>query len=87
MYNFYCRQEILEYGPTIAAADVENLRYLKACIWESCRTHPTTPGTRRVIPNDIVLNGFKIPKKTMLFWSNHVLGMDEKQFPEPEQFR
>ena len=40
----------------------------------------------RLTTEDFVLNGYQIPKGTMIMWSNTILGLDGTQFSNPEQF-
>ena len=39
-----------------------------ACIKEAMRLSPTVSGNLRVIENDVVIQGYEIPKGTMLWW-------------------
>ena len=37
--------------------------------------------------HEFTLNGFRVPTDTAFFWSNHVLGKDERFFEDAEAFR
>ena len=57
-----------------------------ACIKEAMRLSPTSSGSLRVIENDVVIQGYEIPKGTMLWWLHSINNLDENVFPNPNQF-
>ena len=57
-----------------------------ACIKEAMRLSPTVSGNLRVIENDVVIQGYEIPKGTMLWWLHSINNLDESVFPNPNQF-
>ena len=61
--------------------------YLKACIRETLRLYPVLYSTSRKLPCDTVLQGYRIPANTYVYFSMYYMGRSEKYFPEPEAFR
>ena len=81
------RQEILSFGKyELTAQDIGQMRYFRACLQESFRLNPTIATMVRVLPNDSVIRGHRIPAGTMVMWSNAVIGKDPNLFPEPDKY-
>lgn len=70
------RQEILELLPDvdskITAEGINKLPYLRACIKESMRLQPVVAGTQRGTAQNIVLDGYQIPKGVRFFFNGLV---------------
>ncbi|XP_050397894.2 1,25-dihydroxyvitamin D(3) 24-hydroxylase, mitochondrial [Patella vulgata] len=63
------------------------MQYLRACVKESFRLHhPTSTGTIRVLPEDIVLGGYRIPKGIEIILSNQRLAKNPDIFDDPESY-
>ena len=62
---------------------LNELRYLKACIQETNRIHPTIALHTRKIPQEFVLRGYHIPKDTVIALSPMLFGDD---FPDADKF-
>lgn len=62
------------------------LPYLRACIKESQRIFPTINGNVRGAGQDIVLDGYQIPKGTLVVMLSPDLQMDDKYFPMASKF-
>ncbi|GBN59311.1 putative cytochrome P450 49a1, partial [Araneus ventricosus] len=62
------------------------MRYLKACVSESFRLSPTIPCVNRILTQDMVLSGYKIPAGTEVFCNFPVACMQPDVFPEPEKY-
>ncbi|KAL9965314.1 hypothetical protein ACROYT_G029095 [Oculina patagonica] len=62
------------------------LSYLKACVKESMRLHPSFPWGRR-LTRDVVLSGYKIPSGTAVMYSNYLSGRSEELFKFPLEFK
>ncbi|XP_068083402.1 probable cytochrome P450 49a1 isoform X2 [Anabrus simplex] len=71
---------------TITAQNLEDMKYLKACIKESMRISPTAPGNMRKVANDIVLSNYRIPKGTDVLIHHMVATNKEENFPQANRF-
>lgn len=78
-------QEIRQHGEELNHKSIHRMKYLKAVIKETHRLNQVVTGNFRLIPNDIVLNSFLIPKNTTIFWPNNVLMTNETIFHQPEK--
>lgn len=66
--------------------DVGSCSYLRACIKESFRLSPTVPGVMRILPEDVVLSGYRVPAGIPVFANSLVTCRLEKYFTQPERF-
>lgn len=67
--------------------DVGSCSYLRACIKESFRLSPTVPGVMRILPEDVVLSGYRVPAGVPVFANSLVTCRLERHFPQPERFQ
>ncbi|KAE8743189.1 Cytochrome P450 CYP12 [Frankliniella occidentalis] len=65
---------------------LEELKYMRACIKETMRIMPIIIGNSRTSVKDLVLGGYQIPAGTMLNTPNYFLGRNEKYFPRAKEF-
>lgn len=64
------RREILGFGgKNLTAHDLEHMPFFKACLQESFRMTPTANMMARVLPQDTVIGGYKIPRGDLKFFS------------------
>lgn len=60
------RLELLKYMPDpkqpLTRHTLDKMLYLRGCIKESQRMAPIAAGQNRVLPNNIILSGYQIPK-------------------------
>ena len=47
---------------------------------------PVFGGSGRVLPTDVVLSGYRVPKGKFIFANMAAMGVMEKYFPEPKRF-
>nr|QEV83791.1 cytochrome P450 [Brachionus rotundiformis] len=66
--------------------DLGKIPLLKASLKESQRLHSIAPTNGRVLPNDIILDNYLIPKNTTINVGFFVMGKSEKYFKNPEKF-
>ncbi|CAL1269136.1 unnamed protein product [Larinioides sclopetarius] len=62
------------------------MRYLRVCVKESFRLSPTIPCVNRILTQDMVLSGYKVPAGTDVFCNFPVACMQPDAFPEPERY-
>ena len=77
------RKECQKLGNNLASKDLNELRYLKACIQETNRLSPTVAVLIREISTEFTLHGYEIPKDTVVFWSPFLFS---EQFPDADKF-
>ncbi|RXG73251.1 putative cytochrome P450 12a4, mitochondrial, partial [Armadillidium vulgare] len=63
-----------------------SLTYLKACVKESLRLFPLLPAHVRILQEDAVLGGYKIPKGHVVGVPTLTSGRDEKNFKQSNEF-
>ncbi|XP_043936918.1 sterol 26-hydroxylase, mitochondrial-like [Protopterus annectens] len=83
-------QEIISITPGTqipTAQDVDRMPLLKAVIKETLRLYPVVPTNSRVLENDIVLNGYCIPRESLFILNHYAASMDEKDYPDAFAFR
>jgi len=56
------------------------LDYLKACLKETMRLHPVSGGWARLLSQDVVLAGNKVPTGTMVVYNNYLSGRSKELF-------
>uniref|UniRef100_A0A8C8VGP5 Cholesterol side-chain cleavage enzyme, mitochondrial n=1 Tax=Pelusios castaneus TaxID=367368 RepID=A0A8C8VGP5_9SAUR len=83
------RAEILA-ARQVAQGDVlkmlKSIRLLKAAIKETLRLHPVAVTLQRCTAQEIILQDYLIPSKTLVQVGIYALGRDPKFFPKPELF-
>ena len=84
------REEILSKLPNkdsrLTTQSMANMPYLRACMKESARINPVFSGTLRAAGQDLVLQGYKIPKGTQVAMSQFVTSNDEEYFGKSDKF-
>ena len=63
------RKECQKFGKNLTVKDLNEVRYLKACIQETLRLTPTIMLNLRIIAEDMQLHGYLIPKGTLVTWN------------------
>ena len=81
------REEVLSFGSEkLSASDVGKMKYFQACLKESLRVLPTVAYMGRLLPEETIIRGYKIPAKTFVMWSAVIAGKDPKIYENPEEF-
>ena len=62
------------------------MKFYFGCKQESLRLYPATVAGLRVVPNDIVLRGYKIPADTAVMWNYMLIGRDPDFFDQPGNY-
>lgn len=66
--------------------DKTSMPYTEATLWETLRK-ASSPIVPHVASTDSEIDGFKIPKGTMVFINNYELNLGEQHWEKPEEFR
>lgn len=67
--------------------DLERLKYLKCCMDETLRWRPVAPGgIPHMLTEDDSIDGYVLPKGTILFANAWAIHRDENEYDSPEDF-
>ena len=84
------RKEILNILPEksskLTPQSLNSVPYLRAVIKEALRLHPPINGNARESGVDLVLQGYQIPKQTMMVLATHTTSLDDKYFERSKEF-
>lgn len=84
------REEVMQLLPNKDSEFDEvvfkNMPYLRACIKESMRMYPLTMGNARQQANDIVLDGYQVPKGSIVAVTPISLFEDDRHYPRAREF-
>lgn len=84
------REEVIRVLPKrdgkFTANTLSRIPYLRACLKEALRIYPLGNGNVRVIPKDLVLSGYQVPKNTWVSVVASNLLMDERFYPRPQVY-
>ncbi|MCO5577320.1 hypothetical protein L7F22_031148 [Adiantum nelumboides] len=91
-----CYQRVVQEHRTIAAqkkpgerlcwADVQNMKYTWMVFQETLRLRPVGDGGIKVAKQDLVFDGYRIPKGWKMFFTMSATHEDEKYFSNPHKF-
>ncbi|XP_060823545.1 cytochrome P450 302a1, mitochondrial isoform X1 [Bombus pascuorum] len=79
-------QLLADHSQPITAGVLRNASYTKAVIKESLRLNPISIGIGRILQNNIVLNGYQVPKGTVVVTQNQVTCRLPEYFNKPDLF-
>ncbi|XP_040458361.1 cholesterol side-chain cleavage enzyme, mitochondrial isoform X1 [Falco naumanni] len=65
---------------------LKTIRLLKATIKETLRLHPVAVTLQRYTTQEVILQDYRIPPKTLVQVGLYAMGRDPEVFPKPEQF-
>nr|UZE89855.1 cytochrome P450 CYP12AR1 [Chrysoperla zastrowi sillemi] len=84
------REELIELMPDpntpLTRQILDKMTYLRGCIKEAQRIASITPGQNRVLPKDITLSGYQIPKNTEVFTGNLLMCNLDENYPKSNQY-
>uniref|UniRef100_A0A1B0AFQ8 Cytochrome P450 n=1 Tax=Glossina pallidipes TaxID=7398 RepID=A0A1B0AFQ8_GLOPL len=84
------REEICELLPEpwspLTTENSKNMPYLRACLKESLRIMPITPGNMRTTIKDLVLSGYQIPAGSNVLMGVMPLANTDEYFPKSDKF-
>ncbi|XP_018357347.1 PREDICTED: probable cytochrome P450 12a5, mitochondrial isoform X2 [Trachymyrmex cornetzi] len=72
---------------TLTKESLKDMPYLKACIKESLRLRPAFPYLTRLLPSEISLHGYIIPKGTFVIMANQITSQREEHFEDPKKYQ
>ncbi|XP_073434076.1 cholesterol 24-hydroxylase-like [Dendrobates tinctorius] len=78
--------EIIGSRRDIEYDDLGKLRYLSQVLKETLRLYPPAPGTSRLLQEDMIIEGVRIPKNTPVLVYSYVTGRMEQFFKDPLTF-
>ncbi|KAK7862549.1 hypothetical protein R5R35_009018 [Gryllus longicercus] len=70
----------------VEAKTPERLMFLQACLRESLRMNPPIPVLTRILPKDIALHNYCVPRGTMVLMTTHVASMKEENFEDAKKY-
>ncbi|NXI65576.1 CP11A protein, partial [Anseranas semipalmata] len=65
---------------------LKSIRLLKATIKETLRLHPVAVTLQRYTTQEVILQDYRIPPRTLVQVGLYSMGRDPEVFPKPEQF-
>lgn len=84
------RKEVMTILPNkdslLTVENMKHLPYLRACLKESLRILPPVAGNIRSAGQDIVLQGYQIPKGTPVVMASNILQKEDEHFPDAGKF-
>jgi len=78
---------VIPSGERCTYQHLQHLPYLKAIIKEVLRMYPVAGASTRVLNDDLVLAGYRVPKDTLVISSTLALGRSAEFYTDPHEFR
>ncbi|XP_077994779.1 1,25-dihydroxyvitamin D(3) 24-hydroxylase, mitochondrial-like [Glandiceps talaboti] len=85
LHEEVCR--VVPRGETPTCKHINQMPYLRAVLKESMRLYPVITRNSRILDQDIVIRGYKIPAKTCLVGLTWLIGRDPQLFQDPLEFK
>nr|XP_022906732.1 cytochrome P450 4C1-like [Onthophagus taurus] len=67
-------------------SELNDLKYLECCIKEALRVYPSVPIISRKMTEEVVVDGYKIPKNAYCILHIHKVHRNPKIYPDPMRF-
>ncbi|XP_042487031.1 cytochrome P450 89A2-like [Macadamia integrifolia] len=81
-------QQVVNSEEEIKEEDLQKMPYLKAVVLETLRLNPPSHFVLpRIVEEDVVLNGYLIPKKTIVNFTVAGMGRDPQVWKDPMEFK
>ncbi|XP_068609518.1 cholesterol 24-hydroxylase-like [Brachionichthys hirsutus] len=78
--------DVIGMKQDISYDNLGNLVYLSQVLKETLRIYPTAPATSRHLPEDLVIDGIKIPAGVICMFNTYVTGRLDRFFKDPLTF-
>ncbi|XP_068674581.1 cytochrome P450 10-like [Montipora foliosa] len=78
---------VLKPGERATPAALQKMPFLRGCIKETLRMYPVAWENARILPEEIVIQGYRIPPKTMIRMPLYAMGRNPKLFDEPQKYK
>ncbi|XP_068725389.1 cytochrome P450 10-like [Montipora capricornis] len=78
---------VLKPGERATPAALQKMPFLRGCIKETLRLYPVAWENSRFLQEEIVIQGYRIPPKTMIRIPLYAMGRNPKLFDEPQKYK
>uniref|UniRef100_A0A1I8NBI6 Cytochrome P450 n=1 Tax=Musca domestica TaxID=7370 RepID=A0A1I8NBI6_MUSDO len=80
------RQILPRKGSQFEPSSLNHIPYTRACIKEALRMYPLTLGNARILANDTVLSGYRVPKGTLVSMISTGLLHDDNHYTKAKEY-
>ncbi|XP_069064402.1 cholesterol 24-hydroxylase-like isoform X2 [Pleurodeles waltl] len=78
--------EVIGSKVNVDYSDLGKLQYLSQTLKEVLRLYPTAPGTSRLLEDELVIEGIRIPADVPVILNAYIMGRMDKYFKDPLTF-